>query len=182
MDPPLISDGQTRACNPEKSFEKLLPFPKSPIGCLVYLIKNEKSVDQEMLKWLNQLSLKLSEMRKCDFELLNSFPVVLGHPSGLPFINIDSFVKHIEWLESMCQSKCKCPLCPYYRLKLSPKNQIHYIETCFWLIKYSKLTDTIFKAITNIDPIYIEDINNFFRFGELTNEQLNNFFILVEQL
>lgn len=82
----------------------------------------------------------------------------------------------------MCQSKCKCPLCPYYRLKLSPKNQIHYIETCFWLIKYSKLTDTIFKAITNIDPIYIEDINNFFRFGELTNEQLNNFFILVEQL
>eukprot|EP00833_Pecoramyces_ruminatium_P012661 jgi/Orpsp1_1/1186693/evm.model.d7180000052560.1 len=74
MDPPLISDGQTRACNPEKSFEKLLPFPKSPIGCLVYLIKNEKSVDQEMLKWLNQLSLKLSEMRKCDFELLNSFP------------------------------------------------------------------------------------------------------------
>jgi len=74
MDPPLISDGQLRACNQVEFYETLLPFPKSSIGCLVYLIKNDSDVSEDMLKWLKPSSKRLAEIRKCDFELLSSFP------------------------------------------------------------------------------------------------------------
>jgi len=81
----------------------------------------------------------------------------------------------------MCQSQCHCPLCPFSRLKVLPKNQIHYIEAFLWFKKHSKLSSVILKSYTRIDPNYIEDINNFFRFKEITNEKINEFFSLMEQ-
>jgi len=82
----------------------------------------------------------------------------------------------------MCQSKCECPLCPYYKLKILPQNQIQYIEVLLWLKKHSKLTNLTINSISKLDPIYIEDINNFFRSSDQTNEKINGFFQLLELL
>ena len=82
----------------------------------------------------------------------------------------------------MCQSKCQCPLCPYNRLKIQPKSQIHYIEALYWLKKNSKFIEPFFKAFTKVKSIYIEDINNFFRSGETTQTQIDEFFKIIEQL
>jgi len=74
MDPPLISDGQTRSSNPEQYYDTLLPFPNSNIGSLIYLIKNNKDSNEKCLEWLNQASKRLAEIRNCDFELLTALP------------------------------------------------------------------------------------------------------------
>jgi len=74
MDPPLISDGQERACNPEDSYNEILPFPKSPRGCLIYLLKKENFENEKINEWLTAFSKLLAEKRECDFELLSSLP------------------------------------------------------------------------------------------------------------
>jgi len=74
MDPPLISDGQLRACSPEESYEEILPFPKSPKGCLIYLLKKEDFEDKQLNEWVTVFSKLLAEKRECDFELLSSLP------------------------------------------------------------------------------------------------------------
>jgi len=82
----------------------------------------------------------------------------------------------------MCQNKCQCPLCPFNRLKILPKYQIHYVEALYWVNKYSKFNEQFLKCFTKIDSIYIEDINNFFRYGETTVEQINGLFALIEKI
>jgi len=74
MDPPLISDGQSRASSPEEVYNDFLTLPKSPKGCLVYLLQKNDYEIEEIKEWLTSASKILADIRKCDFELLSTLP------------------------------------------------------------------------------------------------------------